>query len=64
MGDFDVAGLVLFGGQFGLDEALEVGEGLLGVDKEGERLDVFSVRVLIEGCEGDDQFEEAGWGRQ
>ena len=33
------------------------------VDKEGERLNVFAVFVLIGGGEGQDEFEHAGGGR-
>ncbi|KAL8807041.1 MAG: hypothetical protein Q9200_004827 [Gallowayella weberi] len=32
------------GGKFGLDEAFEVGERLLGVDKKGKGFDVFAVQ--------------------
>ena len=48
------------GRKFGLDKAFEVGEGLLGVDEEGEGFDVFVVAVVVADYEGEDEFEEAG----
>lgn len=56
--------LVFDGGEFGLDEALEVGEWLLGVDEQGEGLDVFAVAVHVFGGEGEDEFKHAGGGRK
>lgn len=50
------------GGEFRLDQALKVGEGLLGVDEESEGLDIFAVGILVDGCEGDDELEKAGRG--
>lgn len=36
----------------------------MGMDEEGERLDVFPVRVLVERGEGEDELEESGGSRQ
>ena len=48
--------------QLGLDKALEIGERLLRVHEESERLDGFTIGVFVESCEGQDKFEKAGGG--
>jgi hypothetical protein len=40
-----------------LDEPFEVGEGLLGVDEERKWFDGFTVGVLVECGEGQNEFE-------
>jgi hypothetical protein len=56
----DFFALAVFGfnhGEFGLDEPFEVGEGLLGVDEERKWFDGFTVGVLVECGEGQNEFE-------
>jgi hypothetical protein len=51
--------LVLDHRQLSLDETLEIGDGLLGVDEEREGFDVFAVRVHVPGNERKNDLEHA-----
>ena len=41
-----------------MDEALEIGEGLLWMNEESERLDVFSVGIMVECGEREDELKK------
>jgi hypothetical protein len=47
--------ILFYGRKLGLDQALEVGEWLLGVDEEGKGLDVFAVGISVH--RGQRQYE-------
>jgi hypothetical protein len=59
-GDFVAAALGFYDGEFGLDEAFEVAEGLLWVYEESQGFHVFAVVVVVASGEREDEFEHTG----